>query len=147
MTAITAFAALTLTACDGSDQSTKDSAKTPVADVRTTVSKDLHAAIKAATPKAVYPKDEFGKGSGDARCSGTSSSVRIVGWDPDESQSNDELLTKSTAYLKKQGWDIAPQVTDSQDQAAKITKSGMAEGLLTAANQGLTFEGTACADS
>ncbi|MFI1360676.1 hypothetical protein ACH4TV_44960 [Streptomyces sp. NPDC020898] len=143
--AITAAAVLMVTACGASDD---ESSKAPsIKEIQTTVSTEMHAAIKAATPKAVYPKDEFGSAS-SAECSGQQSSVRIAGWDPEETQSNGDLLTKSTAYLEKQGWEITPLSADSEDQAARITKSGVTEGLLTASNQGLTFEGdTACAKS
>ncbi|MDQ0930255.1 hypothetical protein [Streptomyces turgidiscabies] len=143
--AITAATTLMLTACGVSNE---ESSKDPsTKEIQTAISTEMHAAIKAATPKAVYPKDEFGSASG-AECSGRQSSVRIAGWDPEETQSNDDLLRKSTAYLEKQGWEITPLSADSEDQAARVTKSGATEGLLTASNQGLTFEGdTACAKS
>ncbi len=142
--AITTATALMLTACGADDD---ESSKAPsTKEIQSTVSTEMHAAIKAATPKAVYPKDEFGSAS-SAECSGRPS-VRIAGWDPEETQSNDDLLTKSTAYLEKRGWEITPLSADSEDQAARITKSGVTEGLLTASNQSLTFEGdTACAKS
>ena len=148
--AITAAAALSLTACaDDDSMSAKDSSKPQrIEEIKTAVSKELHTAIETATPKAVYPKDEFGKASDGSGCSGTQFTVRIAGWDPDETQSNEVLLTKTTTYLEKHGWTIIPQVTDSEDQAAQIDKADVAEGLLTAASQGLTFEGdTACASS
>ncbi|MFD9001867.1 hypothetical protein ACFV0T_12980 [Streptomyces sp. NPDC059582] len=145
--AIAAAAALSLSACAGHDaESAKHPSKSKnIAEIKAALSAELHTAIKAATPKADYPKDEFGKAAGGSGCSGTQSTVRIAGWDPDEAQSNEELLTRSTAYLGKHGWTITPQVSDSEDQAAKIAKADLAEGLLTAANQGLTFEGdTVC---
>ncbi|MEV0981283.1 hypothetical protein [Streptomyces sp. NPDC049915] len=141
--ALATTAALALGACG----SKGDDAAKPVSaqQVKTALSAELHAAIKAATPKAVHPKDEFGTATAGSGCSGTRLTVRIAGWDPDEAQSNEELLTKSTAYLEKRGWKIHPLPTDSEDQAARIDKAGYAEGLLDASNQSLTFAGnTAC---
>ncbi|UQA93732.1 hypothetical protein [Streptomyces halobius] len=104
------------------------------------ISGDIRAAIKAATPDVVYPEDEFGTptehGGGRLQFD-----VRVVGWDPDESQSNDSLLKKSTAYLVRHGWRFSPEVTDSEDRSALISKTGLAEGRLYASNQSLTFTG------
>ena len=117
--AITMGMALTLTACRGSDDTSSKS--TPKAAslkaIQNSVSKEVHAAIKAATPKAVYPKDEFGKTS-STECANKQSSVRIAGWDPDETQANEDLLAKSTTYLEKHGWSIFTVTTGSDDQAA-----------------------------
>jgi hypothetical protein len=98
------------------------------------VAAEIHAAIKAATSKAVYPDDEFG--------SPAHPSLRVAGWDPDETQSNDRLLKQSTSHLAEHGWKIFPEPTDSDDRSARVVKPGLASGRLYAANQGLTFTGT-----
>ncbi|WP_405779110.1 hypothetical protein [Streptomyces sp. NBC_00859] len=101
-----------------------------VADANRAVSADMRAAIKAATSKRVYPDDEF-----------EDLSVRIAGWNPEETRSNDVLLKKSTAYLAQHGWKIFPETTDSDDRSALVFKPGTADGRLNASNQGLTFVG------
>ncbi len=99
-----------------------------------TTAAEIRTAIKAATPRAVYPDDEFG--------SPESPSVRVAGWDPDETQSNERLLKQSTSHLAKQGWKIFPETTDSDDRSARIIKPGLASGRLYASNQSLTFTGS-----
>lgn len=98
-----------------------------------TTAADIRAAIKAATPKAVYPDDKFG--------SPDSTSVRVAGWDPEETQSNERLLKQSTSHLTKHGWKVFPETTDSDDRSARVIKPGLADGRLYASNQGLTFTG------
>ncbi|WP_328328104.1 MULTISPECIES: hypothetical protein [unclassified Streptomyces] len=102
-----------------------------VEEARRTVSSELRAAIRAATPRAVHPADDF-----------ESSSVRIAGWDPEEPQSNDALLHRSTVYLAEHGWQILPETTDSEDRSASVSRAGLVEGRLYASNRGLTFTGT-----
>ncbi|WP_405944380.1 hypothetical protein OHA44_21365 [Streptomyces sp. NBC_00144] len=100
-------------------------------EARRRASSELRAAIRAATPGAVYPADDF-----------ESAFVRIAGWDPDESRSNDMLLRRSTAYLAEHGWQIFPEITDSEDCSASVSRVGLVEGRLYASNRGLTFTGT-----
>ena len=94
---------------------------------------EIRAAIKTATRRAVYPDDEFGSPEPD--------SIRVAGWDPEETQSNESLLKHSTGHLAKHGWHVFPEVTDSEDRSARIIKPGLVSGRLYAANQGLTFTG------
>ena len=103
-------------------------------DTQQTIAAEIRSAIKAATPRAVYPDDEFG--------SPEPTSLRVAGWDPDEKQSNDRLLKQSTSHLAQRGWQIFPEPTDSDDRSARIIKPGVASGRLYAANQALTFTGT-----
>ncbi|WP_431043789.1 hypothetical protein ACQUSR_19120 [Streptomyces sp. P1-3] len=113
-------------------------------DIQKSVSDEIRAAIKAATPEAVYPKDEFGEpsGCGDGK---QQSTVRVAGWDPDETQTNDDLIKKSSAYLTSRGWQVSPETTASDDRSAIVSKDGLGDGRLYASNQGLTFTGkTAC---
>ncbi|MFD9001862.1 hypothetical protein ACFV0T_12955 [Streptomyces sp. NPDC059582] len=98
------------------------------------IAEEIRAAIKAATSRAVYPDDEFGHPD--------PASLRVAGWDPDETQSNDRLLKHSTSHLVRNGWKVFPEPTDSDDRSARILKPGFASGRLYAANQGLTFTGT-----
>ncbi|MGW3494264.1 hypothetical protein [Streptomyces sp. NPDC001020] len=150
LTVTAVVAALPMAACTNhnSDPANSSPQAQTIQRIKATTSKELHAAIKAATAKAVYSNDEFGKENSASGCSSEQSSIRIAGWDPDEMQSNEELIAKSTAYLEKRGWKVSPLATDSDDQAARITKTDVAEGLLTAADQGLTFKGkTVCTTS
>ncbi|MER5564540.1 hypothetical protein ACFW17_29760 [Streptomyces sp. NPDC058961] len=99
-------------------------------EARQQVSAQIRDAIKEATPHAVYPDDEF-----EGR------SVRVAGWDPEETQSNEALLQRSTARLAARGWQVFPEATDSEDRSALLFKDGLANGRLYAANQSLTFVG------
>ena len=92
---------------------------------------EIRAAIKRATPQAVYPDAEF-----------EVDSARIAGWDPQETQSNDALLRASTEYLAEHGWRVSPEATDSDDRSARIAKAGVGRGRLYAASRGLTFTGS-----
>lgn len=112
-------------------------------EVRKSVSGEIRAAIRAATPKPVYPRDEYGPAaagdtSGAAR---RTASVRVAGWDPDEKQSNEELLRKASAYLLDHDWRIWPEMTDSDDRSARLSKPGQAEGRLYVSNKGFVFTG------
>ncbi|MFF3977840.1 hypothetical protein [Streptomyces sp. NPDC001828] len=99
-------------------------------DARQQVSAEIRDAIKEATPRAVYPDDEF-----DGRA------VRVAGWDPEETRSNEALLRRSTARLASRGWQVFPETTDSEDRSALVFKDGLVNGRLYASNQSLTFTG------
>jgi hypothetical protein len=104
----------------------------PPVDPRRAVSEEMRAAIRAAAPEAVHPRDDFGDDGG----------VRIAGWDPEERQSNGELLTKADGYLTAHGWQVSPDMwEDSEDRSAVVRKAGVASGRLHASNGGLTFVG------
>ncbi|MGW2817730.1 hypothetical protein [Streptomyces sp. NPDC001415] len=107
-----------------------DSAASPSEQARRQVSAEIRDAIKDATPRAVYPDDEF-----DGR------SVRVAGWDPEETRSNEVLLRRSTARLMARGWQVFPETTDSDDRSALVFKEGLVNGRLYASNQSLTFTG------
>ncbi|MEV0981288.1 hypothetical protein [Streptomyces sp. NPDC049915] len=104
-----------------------------IEEIQQDVAAEIRAAIKAATPKAVHPDDEFG--------SAATPSIRVAGWDPDEARSNDRLLKLSTGHLAQHGWRIFSEATDSDDRSARVMKPGVASGRLYAANGGLTFTG------
>ncbi|MFD7873044.1 hypothetical protein ACFV5G_02755 [Streptomyces sp. NPDC059766] len=105
-----------------------------IEETQQAVAVEIRAAIRAATPRAVYPDDEFG--------SPDPVSLRVAGWDPDETQSNDRLLKQATSHLLRHGWKVFPEPTDSDDRSARIIKPSLANGRLYAANQGLTFTGS-----
>lgn len=108
------------------------STPTPLAEPRRAVSEEIRGAIRAAAPEAVHPRDEFGEDGG----------VRIAGWDPEERQSNGELLVKADGYLTAHGWQVSPDMwEDSEDRSAVVRKAGVASGRLHASNGGLTFIG------
>ncbi|MEV6005302.1 hypothetical protein AB0M29_00690 [Streptomyces sp. NPDC051976] len=99
---------------------------------RRAVSAEMRGAIRAAAPRAVHPRDEFEDDGG----------VRVAGWDPQERQSNEELLAKADGYLTAHGWQVSPDMwEDSEDRSAVVRKAGVASGWLHAANGGLTFVG------
>jgi hypothetical protein len=95
------------------------------------LSAEIRAAIRAATPGAVHPRDDFED----------EDALRIAGWDPDEKQSNGALLDKAATYLTAHGWQVSPEPTGSDDRSARIAKPGLAAGRLYASNQALTFTG------
>jgi hypothetical protein len=95
------------------------------------LSAEIRAAIRAATPGAVHPRDDFE--DRDA--------LRIAGWDPHEKQSNEALLDKAATYLTAHGWQVSPEPTDSDDRSARLGKPGLATGRLYASNRALTFTG------
>lgn len=104
----------------------------PPVDPRRAVSAEMRGAIRAAAPRAVHPRDEFEDDGG----------VRVAGWDPQERQSNEELLAKADGYLTAHGWQVSPDMwEDSEDRSAVVRKAGVASGRLHAANGGLTFIG------
>ncbi|WP_263166687.1 hypothetical protein [Streptomyces sp. SCSIO ZS0520] len=103
-------------------------------DAQQLISAEIRDAIKTATPRAVHPDDEFG--------SPEPGSVRIAGWDPEETRSNEALLKRCCARLVEQGWQVFPDaMTDSEDRSALAIRTGVTLGRLTAADQGLTFIG------
>jgi hypothetical protein len=95
------------------------------------LSAEIRAAIRAATPGVVHPRDDFED----------EDALRIAGWDPDEKQSNEALLGKATTYLTAHGWQVSPEFTDSDDRSARVGKPGLAAGRLYASNRSLTFTG------
>ena len=95
------------------------------------LSAEVRAAIQAATPHPVHPRDDFADPA----------ALRIAGWDPDEQQPNEALLDKAAAYLAAHGWQVGPEPTDSEDRSARVTKPGLATGRLQASNHALTFTG------
>ncbi|MGW5847051.1 hypothetical protein ACWFQ8_03625 [Streptomyces sp. NPDC055254] len=107
----------------GSDEAVEAARAVLVAEIR--------AAIRRATPQAVYPDAEFEGGS-----------ARVAGWDPQETQSNDALLRASTEYLAEHGWRVSLEATDSDDRSAGVAKAGVGRGRLYAASRGLTFTGS-----
>jgi hypothetical protein len=103
----------------------------PAAERRRTLSREIRAAIRSATPHAVHPRDDF-----------EDAEVRVAGWDPDERQSDEELLARAGTFLTANGWRVSPDPwTDSSDRSAAVSKEGLASGRLQAANGGLTFIG------
>ena len=103
----------------------------PSARLLADLSAEIRAAIQAATPRPVYPRDDFEDAG----------ALRIAGWDPDERQSNEALLDKAVGYLAARGWSVGAEPTDSEDRSARVAKAGFAAGRLYAANQSLTFTG------
>ncbi|MFD3539758.1 hypothetical protein ACFWUQ_09695 [Streptomyces sp. NPDC058662] len=98
---------------------------------RAVLTAEIRAAIRRATPQAVFPDAEF-----------EADSARVAGWDPQETQSNDALLRASTEYLADRGWRVSPEATDSEDRSARIAKAGVGRGRLYAASRGLTYTGS-----
>ncbi|MEU3501375.1 hypothetical protein ABZ726_11560 [Streptomyces hundungensis] len=121
---------------DSDDLTTGDRANTMAnsaaspEQARQRVSTEIRDAIKDAAPRAVYPDDEF-----EGR------SVRVAGWDPEETRSNEALLRRGTARLSALGWQVFPEATDSDDRSALVFKEGLANGRLYASNRSLTFTG------